>query len=285
MADDTFIFIPKGAPFIDTGVSPSVTYTDGQIHAFDSSDSDELAAATRIQTGGAGFDVSTLLAAATGLSLGGQTKFAAGSAAAPSITTTGDLDTGIYFPAANALGFALGGSSAGRWTTTGLGIGTDTPAYPIEVVGTNGTVGCFKNSTGSGILYSQGGSGYGAFYAQGSGTNAAYFFFGNTTSGERGRVSVDNAGDVALQASGSNLLFLNAGGTELGRWNSVGLGVGTTGANYKLDVEGAIGFTPGSAVTPASNGDVVFELTNNTTLTAKAKGSDGTVRSGTVALS
>jgi len=42
---------------------------------------------------------------------------------------------------------------------------------------------------------------------------------------------------------------------------------------------------PGSSVTPASNGDVVFELTNNTTLTAKAKGSDGTVRSGTVALS
>ena len=62
MADDTFIFIPKGAPYIDTGVSPSVTYQDGQIHAFDSAVSDELAAAGRIQTAGAGVDVSTLLA-------------------------------------------------------------------------------------------------------------------------------------------------------------------------------------------------------------------------------
>lgn len=42
---------------------------------------------------------------------------------------------------------------------------------------------------------------------------------------------------------------------------------------------------PGSSVTPTSNGDVVFELTANTTLTFKAKGSDGTVRSGTVTLS
>lgn len=52
--------------------------------------------------------------------------------------------------------------------------------------------------------------------------------------------------------------------------------------DYTLDVNGAIGFTPGSSVTPVDNGDVVFELTNNTTLTVKAKGTDGTVR--TVAL-
>ena len=63
------------------------------------------------------------------------------------------------------------------------------------------------------------------------------------------------------------------------------VGILTTAPEYTLDVNGPIGFTPGSSVTPAQNGDVVFELTNNTTLTIRAKGSDGTVRSATVTLS
>lgn len=48
---------------------------------------------------------------------------------------------------------------------------------------------------------------------------------------------------------------------------------------------GPIFFRPGASQTPSNNGDVTFELTNNTTLTIKAKGSDGTVRSGTLTLS
>lgn len=60
------------------------------------------------------------------------------------------------------------------------------------------------------------------------------------------------------------------------------VGVGENTPDYKLDVNGTFGFTPGASVTPVDNGDVVFELTSNTSLTVKAKGSDGTVR--TVAL-
>lgn len=40
-----------------------------------------------------------------------------------------------------------------------------------------------------------------------------------------------------------------------------------------------------SSVTPTNNGDLVVEATNNTTLTFKLKGTDGTVRSGTITLS
>jgi hypothetical protein len=57
------------------------------------------------------------------------------------------------------------------------------------------------------------------------------------------------------------------------------MGIGETAPDYKLDVNGSLGITPGASVTPADNGDVVFQLTDNTTLTIKAKGSDGTVRS------
>lgn len=41
---------------------------------------------------------------------------------------------------------------------------------------------------------------------------------------------------------------------------------------------GAITYKPGSTATPSSNGDMVFELTDDTTLTIKVKGSDGNVR-------
>lgn len=60
------------------------------------------------------------------------------------------------------------------------------------------------------------------------------------------------------------------------------VGIGTTSPSYKTHVNGTLGFTPGSSVTPANNGDVVIEATSNTSLTLKLKGSDGTVR--TVAL-
>lgn len=62
------------------------------------------------------------------------------------------------------------------------------------------------------------------------------------------------------------------------------VGINESDPDYKLDVNGTFGFTPGASVTPVDNGDVVIEATNNTTLTFKLKGSDGTVRSGTITL-
>jgi hypothetical protein len=72
---------------------------------------------------------------------------------------------------------------------------------------------------------------------------------------------------------------------EVARFDSTGkLGIWETVPDYKLDVNGSIWFTPWNSVTPVDNGDVVFELTNNTTLTIRAKWSDGTVRSWTITL-
>ena len=97
--------------------------------------------------------------------------------------------------------------------------------------------------------------------------------------------------DSTLSASyqplylGGSIIQFAAGASEQMRLDASGnVGINETAPDYKLDVNGAIGFTPGASVTPVDNGDVVFELTNNTTLTVKAKGSDGVVRSGTIIL-
>lgn len=56
----------------------------------------------------------------------------------------------------------------------------------------------------------------------------------------------------------------------------------TSGGAFRAT--GSITAAPGASVTPANNGDVTFQLTSNTSLTFKAKGSDGTVRSGSIVL-
>jgi hypothetical protein len=46
----------------------------------------------------------------------------------------------------------------------------------------------------------------------------------------------------------------------------------------------AVIITPQASATPIGIGDMTFQLTNNTTLVVKVKGSDGTVRSATLTL-
>ena len=84
----------------------------------------------------------------TTLSASGVTTVQAGTAALPAITTTGDTDTGIFFPAADTIAFSEGGAesmridSSGRLlvgttsainTETGLGVVTSTSGNPVVV--------------------------------------------------------------------------------------------------------------------------------------------------------
>ena len=57
-----------------------------------------------------------------------QIVAAAGTASLPIYSTTGDLNTGIYFPAADNIGFATNGVIRGRWTNDGLCFNADTAA-------------------------------------------------------------------------------------------------------------------------------------------------------------
>ena len=51
-----------------------------------------------------------------------------------------------------------------------------------------------------------------------------------------------------------------------------------------LYVLGDVTTSPSASVTPANNGDLMVQATSNTQITFKLKGTDGTVRSGSITL-
>jgi hypothetical protein len=58
----------------------------------------------------------------------------AGTVSLPAITTTGDTNTGIFFPAADTIAFTEGGAEAMRINSSGnVGIGTTTPNGILEL--------------------------------------------------------------------------------------------------------------------------------------------------------
>ncbi len=134
-----------------------------------------------------------------------------------------------------------------------VGLDGTTPVFYVENggdttiknVGTNGKL-TVTNSGGGGILEL------------------------SANSGNDVKLGSTNNVPTLLRANGATVITLATGGS---------VGINESVPDYKLDVNGTFGFTPGASVTPVDNGDVVFELTSNTSLTVKAKGSDGTVRS------
>ena len=146
--------------------------------------------------------------------LANPTTFPAGTAAAPSITATGDTNTGLYFPAADTIAFSEGGVESMRINSSGnVGIGTTSPAtllhlksttsgapeLRIEGTGTNNGVitflGAGHANTAVGIRYisTADSTGHLAFYAN------------ETSSGTlTERMRILSTGNILCLAGGSN---------------------------------------------------------------------------------
>jgi hypothetical protein len=87
------------------------------------------------------------------LTVGGIASHAAGSAAAPTITATGDTNTGIFFPAADTVAASTGGTERMRIDSSGnVGIGTSSPGQKLEVYNAGGgaTIRVTSADTGTG---------------------------------------------------------------------------------------------------------------------------------------
>ena len=169
------------------------------------------------------------------LSVTGVTTVQAGTAALPAITTTGDTNTGIFFPAADTIAFAEGGAEVARFDSSGnLGVGVTPSAWNTYKALEIGTVGnsisggvsatilnltnnaYYSTVAPSGWKYANTTTGASLFQTSGG----AYYWYINNTSGTAGN-AITFTQAMTLTAAGD-------------------LGVGTTSPARKLDVNGSI---------------------------------------------
>lgn len=101
---------------------------------------DVLGAAAVSGTLTAGALTATNAVTAASAAITGAVTHGAGAVGTPSVTTTGDLDTGVWFPAANTIAASVNGAEGLRLTTTGLGIGgVAAPLDDLHVEGNTDT--------------------------------------------------------------------------------------------------------------------------------------------------
>jgi hypothetical protein len=93
---------------------------------------------------------------ASGLTVESTATFAVGASGTPAIAASGDANTGIYFPAADTIGFTEGGNEAARIDNEGrLLVGTSSSTNASAncklVVNTNGAAARFEGTVGYGL--------------------------------------------------------------------------------------------------------------------------------------
>ncbi len=91
-------------------------------------------------TGGSVVVGSAVTLSSGGINVAGITTVTAGSASAPTISPSGDSNTGLFFPAADTIAFAEGGAESGRFNSSGnLLVGTTsdtgTASQKLQVTG------------------------------------------------------------------------------------------------------------------------------------------------------
>ena len=119
---------------------------------------------------------------------------AAGTASLPVITTTGDVNTGIFFPAADTIAFAEGGAEAMRIESDGdVGIGTSSPAARLQVSKAGVEIARFTNTQSNGADYE--------FKLGGGGFEDRKFMLTDKFSGaDNVRTFVDSSGNFAFNS-------------------------------------------------------------------------------------
>jgi hypothetical protein len=141
----------------------------------------------------------------TTLSATGVTTVQAGTALLPAITTTGDTNTGIFFPAADTIAFSEGGAESMRINSSGnVGIGVS-PSQRLQVRG--GRVRFDGNTENFVLQLNNSTTANGPFL----GSAGADIFVVSASSGSE-RMRIDAAGIVTLPAYGAGAATFSATG-------------------------------------------------------------------------
>jgi len=131
----------------------------------------------------------------------GGVVFPAGAVGTPAITTTGDTNTGIFFPAADTIAFSEGGAEAMRIDSSGnVGIGTSSPS----LYGAKFTAASAGSAQATLMMLNPGvGSGQIGIAASGSDFKIYNTFSDGTLANGKG-IDVDSSGNVLAGNGTSN---------------------------------------------------------------------------------
>jgi hypothetical protein len=183
--------------------------------------------------------------------------FAAGSASAPALTTTGDTNTGIFFPAADTVGITTGGTERLRVDSAGNGgLGVTPSAWSanrlaLQIGGSSG--GYVTANSGlaisSNYYYSSGdkfvANGYAPLYYLSSGNGQhQWYTSNNNASGAGAAVTLTQA--MTLDASGN-----------------LGIGTSSPAANHRVDAYQASNDTYIRARTSGTTAGFISENASN----------------------
>ena len=156
----------------------------------------------------------------TTLSATGVTTVQAGTVSAPAITTSGDTNTGIFFPAADTIAFTEGGTEAMRLDSSGnMGVGTSSPVEKLTVVGAISTTTdmVLKDSglTARGYIF---GTSSGLTYRATSGLPHIFQNVGTELMriDSSGNVMIANTTGASFTGNASNLFSLGSGSGNAG---------------------------------------------------------------------
>jgi len=200
---------------------------------------------------------------------GGVVDVSAGTAALPTLGTTGDPNTGVFFPAADTVAVATNGVERVRVDSSGnLGVGI-TPSYKLDVAGASRV---YSASGASPISYWWSGGGYRLAINMTDGASGIAIYNtldGNahtwqTSSTERMRLDANGSLNILRNTttfgliSGSALQVMGGNGS-IGTYNQIVLGYNPAQTNAPA----AIGYVTTSN-TGSTQGDIVFGTRSGT---------------------
>jgi hypothetical protein len=184
-----------------------------------------------------------------------QIVAAAGTASLPALTTTGDVNTGIFFPAADTAAIATSGTERMRINSSGnVGIGTSSPTAELHIKGaqpadafdsqllvdTTDTTGTIDYGSKISFGYYDGVSGrvgpfiLGAKENSTSGNFASYMAFATRANGGNPteRMRIDSSGDMYIGRT--TQLSVQNEKLTIEKTNSAGLAINRTGGDGGL---------------------------------------------------
>jgi len=178
----------------------------------------------------------------------GRIRGVAGSVALPTFSAglaSGDVDTGIFFPAADTIAFAEGGTEAMRITSTAnVGIGTTNPEAKLDVAGAIRASGAVTTVVAAGATMSYEGNVGAYFLSVGPNATTRGTFIFNQRESDNGGINtflqVDNQTNIFLAQSNGNVgVGIPTASAPSSRLQV--RGTGTTNSSTALRVENSAG--------------------------------------------